>query len=163
MSNKNCPTGACPLVKNDAEGSKVTGGSGGSNRSGGSVKSGGSGGSHKSYKSRKSGKSGSKYSDKGTKASDGSDAGVSRRSSQKLSGKESMMDDGASVSGSAGGSEAEAPRPKSSHKPVRYPVTFGATGHKDRKDVGLVCKLKEDRLPGHYDCVDYEGASGETF
>jgi hypothetical protein len=62
---------------------------------------------------------------------------VEHASLQRLFGRESMMNDGASVSGSATGSEAKAPPP-----PRKPKETFGATGHKDDGEIGMVCRRK---------------------
>jgi hypothetical protein len=92
MSNKNCPTGACPFVdKNGAEsdpgsdntsrtgrtgGSERSGRSGRKHKSGGSERSGKSGRTHKSGDSGKSGKSGTKHSEKKDEHFEGGDAGA---------------------------------------------------------------------------------------
>lgn len=114
-----------------------------SDRTGKSDKSDRSGKSDKSHRSGESGKSGGSHKSGGSGKKDGaagSVAGSTKQPSSVYSGKESMMNDGESQSGSVAGSDpAPAPRKRDPKKPAKQ-VTFGATGHIDGENVGMVCK-----------------------
>jgi hypothetical protein len=148
MSKKICPKGTCPVVNNDGAesdagsddtgrthrtgGSERSGKSGRTHRSGGSERCDKSGRTHRTGDSGKSRKSGGEHCEKKDEYVERGDSGVSRASSQKFSGRESMMDDGASEAGSVAGQ----PPPKH-EKPTD---TFGATGPKDGGKIGMVCR-----------------------
>jgi hypothetical protein len=123
-----------------------------SGRSGRSDKSGRSGKSDKSDRSGKSDKSGrSGRSDR----SAGSAAAANQPDSVH-SLKESMMNDGASQSGSIAGSDAAPPPPTCRPKKPAKRVTFAATGHIEGDNVVMQCKPSSCGHPRHVKCIKFE-------
>jgi hypothetical protein len=149
MSKPDCPDGTCRLANNDDAksdaASDVTG------RTGKSGKSSRSGRSDKPDRSGKSDKSG--RSDRSDKSA--GNAAAANQSDSVYSFKESMMNDGASQSGSIAGSDAAPPPTGKPKKPAKQ-VKFAATGHLDGENVVMECTPSSCGNPRHVKCTKFE-------